>query len=381
MQRDLGVLVHQSLKENLIGALLAIFGNLVISISLNVQKYSHVRLSGAKDPRSYFRTKTWWLGLVLMLLGELGVFISYAFAPLSLVTPLSAVSIVASSIIGIIFLRDKWKPKEFLRRYVLSFLGWGLTVIGIYLLVTFGPNTHETLSGRNLVLHLLGLPFLLYLLVVIIIFCLLLYFYKRQKMAYLVIILLLVALLGSVTVVAAKGVSVMIILSIQGNVQLAYPIFYVMLVCMVATAVYQAAFLREVSELYDASQIASLSYILSTTIAVIAGATFYLEFSGADTLHVCMFIFGSCIAFLGVVLITQNKKKKAFEPYVMMDVIPGLGGMFDKKSPVQPELSGSFSYGTLENSANPVDNQQLQALPEAQQEWNSPHSVIESKLD
>uniref|UniRef100_UPI00398E98EF NIPA-like protein 3 isoform X2 n=1 Tax=Pristiophorus japonicus TaxID=55135 RepID=UPI00398E98EF len=317
-----GVRTDTSYKENLIGTLLAIFGNLVISISLNVQKYSHVRLSGTKDPRSYFRTKTWWLGLVLMLLGELGVFTSYAYAPLSLVTPLSAVSIVASSIIGIIFLRDKWKPKEFLRRYVLSFLGCGLTVIGIYLLVTFGPNDHEKLSGRNLVLHLLGWPFLLYLLVVIIIFCLLLYFYKRRKVAYLVIALLLVSLLGSVTVVAAKGVSGMIVLSIQGNLQLVYPIFYVMFVCMVATAVYQAAFLREVSQLYDASQIASLSYILSTTIAIIAGATFYLEFRGADALHICMFIFGSCIAFLGVALITQSKKKKAFEPYVPMDVIP-----------------------------------------------------------
>ncbi|XP_067834157.1 NIPA-like protein 3, partial [Heptranchias perlo] len=317
-----GPRAETSYRENLIGTLLAIFGNLVISISLNVQKYSHVRLTGTKDPRSYFRTKTWWLGLVLMLLGELGVFASYAYAPLSLVTPLSAVSIVASSIIGIIFLRDKWKPKEFLRRYVLSFLGCGLTVIGIYLLVTFGPNAHEKLTGRNLIQHLLAWPFLLYLLVVIIIFCLLLYFYKRRRMSYLVIILLLVALLGSVSVVAAKGVSGMMALSIQGNLQLAYPIFYVMFVCMVATAVYQAAFLREVYELYDASQIASLSYILSTTTAIIAGATFYLEFSGVDALHICLFTFGSCIAFLGVVLITQSKRKKVFEPYVAMDVIP-----------------------------------------------------------
>ncbi|XP_072358555.1 NIPA-like protein 3 isoform X1 [Scyliorhinus torazame] len=368
MERDGGRLrPDNSYKENLIGTLLAIFGNLVISISLNVQKYSHVRLSGTKDPRTYFRTKTWWLGLVLMLLGELGVFTSYAYAPLSLVTPLSAVSIVASSILGIIFLRDKWKPREFLRQYVLSFLGCALTVIGIYLLVTFGPNTHESLSGRNLELHLLGLPFLLYLLVVIIIFCLLLYFYKRQKMTYLVIILLLVALLGSVTIVAAKGVSGMVILSIQGNLQLTYPIFYVMLVCMIATAVYQAAFLHEVSMLYDASQIASLSYILSTVIAVIAGATFYLEFRGTDALHICMFIFGSCLAFLGVFLIAKSKKKMTFEPYAMIDVIPGLRSIFDK-NPVQPELSSSLSYGTLENTTD------------IQQESNAPQPDIVSKL-
>ncbi|XP_032900673.1 NIPA-like protein 3 [Amblyraja radiata] len=197
----------------------------MIFIHLPLQKYSHVKLAGTKDPRSYFRTKTWWLGLTLMLIGELGVFTAYAYAPLSLITPLSAVSIVASSIIGIIFLRDKWKPKEFLPgNYALSFLGCGFTVVGIYLLVTFGPNAHEKLSGRNLISHLMGWPFLLYLLVMIILFCLLLYFYKIRKMTYLGVIMLLEALLGSVTIVAAKGVSGMIVLSIQGNLQLAYPI-------------------------------------------------------------------------------------------------------------------------------------------------------------
>ncbi|XP_072103078.1 NIPA-like protein 3 [Mobula birostris] len=364
-----------SYKENLIGTLLAIFGNLIISISLNVQKYSHVKLSGTKDPRSYFRTKTWWFGLTLMLLGEIGIFTAYAYAPLSLITPLSAVSIVASSIIGIIFLRDKWKRKEFLRSYILSFLGCGFTVVGIYLLVTFGPNAHEKLTGRNVVSHLLGWPFLLYLLVMIVLFCLLLYFYKIRKMAYLVVILLLEALLGSVTVVAAKGVSGMIVLSIQGNVQLVYPIFYVMFVVMVATAVFQATFLRDVSELYDPSQITSVSYIFSTTITVIAGATFYSEFNGSDALHICMFILGSCIAFLGVFLITRSKKK-AFEPYINMDVIPGLRSMF-VKSPVQPELSSSFSYGTLEHSTNPVDNE----YTDPQHDVSSSRPGIVSKQD
>lgn len=43
------------------------------------------------------------------------------------------------------------------------------------------------------------------------------------------------------TVVTVKAVAGMLILSIQGNLQLDYPIFYVMFVCMVATAIYQAA--------------------------------------------------------------------------------------------------------------------------------------------
>uniref|UniRef100_A0A8V0Z092 NIPA like domain containing 3 n=1 Tax=Gallus gallus TaxID=9031 RepID=A0A8V0Z092_CHICK len=313
-----------SYKENLIGALLAIFGHLVISIALNLQKYSHIRLAGSKDSRAYFKTKTWWCGLFLLVLGELGVFSSYAFAPLSLIVPLSAVSVIASAIIGIIFIKEKWKPKEFLRRYVLSFVGCGLAIVGTYLLITFGPNSHEKMTGENITRHLVSWPFLLYMLVEIIIFCLLLYFYKEKNANYIVIILLLVALLGSMTVVTVKAVAGMIVVSIRGNLQLNYPIFYIMLVCMIATAVFQATFLAQASQLYDSSQIASIGYILSTTVAITAGATFYLDFTGEDVLHICMFALGCLIAFLGVFLITRNRKKSVpFEPYISMDAMPG----------------------------------------------------------
>ncbi|XP_062996783.1 NIPA-like protein 3 isoform X2 [Elgaria multicarinata webbii] len=332
-----------SYKENLIGALLAIFGHLVISIALNLQKYSHLRLVGCKDHRAYFKTKTWWCGLFLLFLGELGVFSAYAFAPLSLIVPLGAVSVIASAIIGVIFIKEKWKPKDF--------LSCGLAVVGTYLLITFGPNSHETMTGENITRHLVSWPFLLYMLVEIIIFCLLLYFYKEKKANYIVVILLLVALLGSMTVITVKAVAGMIVVSIRGNLQLGYPIFYIMVVCMVATAAFQATFLTQASQLYDASQIASVGYILSTATAITAGATFYLDFIGEDVLHICMFGLGCLIAFLGVFLITRNKRKSIFfEPYISMDAMPSMQNLHDNGTAVQPDLKTSFSYGALESN-------------------------------
>uniref|UniRef100_A0A5F8AG17 NIPA like domain containing 3 n=1 Tax=Macaca mulatta TaxID=9544 RepID=A0A5F8AG17_MACMU len=353
-----------SYKENLIGALLAIFGHLVVSIALNLQKYCHIRLAGSKDPRAYFKTKTWWLGLFLMLLGELGVFASYAFAPLSLIVPLSAVSVIG--------------------RYILSFVGCGLAVVGTYLLVTFAPNSHEKMTGENVTKHLVSWPFLLYMLVEIILFCLLLYFYKEKNTNNIVVILLLVALLGSMTVVTVKAVAGMLVLSIQGNLQLDYPIFYVMFVCMVATAVYQAAFLSQASQMYDSSLIASVGYILSTTIAITAGAIFYLDFIGEDVLHICMFALGCLIAFLGVFLITRNRKKAIpFEPYISMDAMPGMQNMHDKGMTVQPDLKASFSYGALENNDNISEIYAPATLPVMQEEHGSrsasgvPYRVLE----
>ncbi|CAH2222459.1 NIPA 3 [Pelobates cultripes] len=371
---------YSSYKDNLIGALLAIFGHLIISIALNLQKYSHVRLAGSKDPRSYFRTKTWWFGFLLMLLGETAVFSSYAFAPLSLIAPLSAVSLIASSIIGIIFIKEKWKPKEFFRRYILSFIGCGLAIVGTYLLITFGPNSHEKMTGENIVKHLVSWPFLLYMLVEILAFCSLLYYYKQKNANYMIIILLLVALLGSTTVVTVKALAGMIMVSIRDTLQFGYPIFYIMFVCMVATAIAQASFLSQASQLYDSALIASVNYILCTTIAISAGAVFYLDFREEDVLHVCIFVLGCLIAFLGVFLITRNRKKpKSFEPYVSMNPMPGLQTMHDNGNAIQPDFGSSFSYGALASNDSLSEIYTPATLPVVSEEASSslPYKVLD----
>lgn len=340
-----------SYTDNLIGALLAIFGNVLVSISLTIQKHSHVKLAGAKDQRAFYRTKTWWSGFVFTCLGELANFVSYAFAPLSIVAPLNAVSVLTSSILGFIFLREKLKPKDFAKQYGLVFLGYIFVIGGTYLLVSFGPNSHETLTAVNIVKHLVGWPVLLYMLLEIITFCLLLYFYKRRRANYLVIILLLVALLGSVTVITVKAVSSMLFLTIKGTMQLNYPIFSVMFVCMVASAIFQASFLSQACKLHDSSLIACVNYIFSTFLAVLGGAVFYLEFEKGYILHICMFLLGSALCFLGVFLITKTKKKaKIFEPYVSMNMSNGVPAIHDKGLVIPPDYSGSFSYGTLVNN-------------------------------
>uniref|UniRef100_A0A8C5N5S6 NIPA-like protein 3 n=1 Tax=Gouania willdenowi TaxID=441366 RepID=A0A8C5N5S6_GOUWI len=327
-----------------------------MSIAVCIQKYSHVKLAGRKDQRSFFRTKTWWFGFVLICVGEGGNFVSYAFAPLAVVAPLNAVSVLASSILGFIFQREKSKLKDFAKQNVLTFLGYILTVGGTYLFVAFGPNTHEKLYAEIVVLHLVGWPVLLYLFLEIIAFCVLLYFYKQRNANYLVVILLLVALLGSVTVIAVKAVSAMLVITIEGSMQLDFPIFSVMFVCMVASVIFQGRFLSQACNLHDSSLIASVNYILSTFSAVTAGAVFYVEFRNEDVLHICLFLLGIAICFLGVFLITKTKKKtKSFEPYVTMDMTNGVPTIHNKE--IQAEFSGSFSYGALVNNdgAPPAD--------------------------
>ncbi|XP_077587555.1 NIPA-like protein 3 [Stigmatopora nigra] len=348
-----------SYTNNLIGTLLALFGNVLVSISLNIQKYGHVSIGGTKDPRIFYYTKTWWFGFLLTTLGEAANFVSYSFAPLSLVAPLNVVSIITSFILGFIFMHEKSKPKEFAKRHGLAFLGSVLAVGGAYLFVAFGPNSHEKLTAPVVVKHLVGWQVLLYLVLEIIAFCLLLYFYKQRNANYLVVILLIVALLSSVTVISVKAVSHMLILSLEGSMQLDYPIFSVMFVCMVSTVIFQASFLSQACKLYDSCLIASVNYILSTIFAVLAGAVFYLEFNHEDVLHISMFLLGTSACFLGVFLITRTKKKNNnFEPYVTLNMSNGVPTIFSKRPEAPADITGSFSYGALVNSDNSVSASQ-----------------------
>nr|XP_036851488.1 NIPA-like protein 2 isoform X2 [Manis javanica] len=60
------------------------------------QKYSHLRLVHQEHQRPFFRSVLWWGGILLMAVGETGNFAAYGFAPITLIAPLSCMSVTAS---------------------------------------------------------------------------------------------------------------------------------------------------------------------------------------------------------------------------------------------------------------------------------------------
>nr|XP_042110383.1 NIPA-like protein 2 isoform X4 [Ovis aries] len=173
---------------HLFGVLLAILGNLVISISLNIQKYSHLRSAQQEHPRPYFRSVLWWSGIILMALGETGNFAAYGFAPITLIAPLGCMSVTGSAIISVMFLRENLRASDL--------LGMTLALAGTYLLVNFAPNITQAISARTVQYYFVGWQFMIYMILEILVFCILLYFHKRKGMKHIVILLTLVALLG-----------------------------------------------------------------------------------------------------------------------------------------------------------------------------------------
>ncbi|XP_035133508.2 NIPA-like protein 2 isoform X1 [Callithrix jacchus] len=330
---------------HLFGVLLAILGNLVISISLNIQKYSHLHLAQQEHPRPYFKSVLWWGGVLLMAVGEMGNFAAYGFAPITLIAPLGCVSVTGSAIISVTFLKDNLRASDL--------LGLALAFAGTYLLVSFAPNITQAISARTVQYYFVGWQFLIYMILEILIFCILLYFYKRKGVKHMVILLTLVALLASLTVISVKAVSGMITFSVTDKMQLTYPIFYIMFVIMIASCVFQVKFLNQATKLYNMTTVVPVNHIFFTISAITAGIIFYQEFLGAAFLAVFIYLFGCFLSFLGVFLVTRNREKEHLQQsYIDFGNIPGKQ-MLDK---IQPD-SNSLSYGTLPDGSDSTKSQ------------------------
>lgn len=154
---------EENLKRwsSFIGICIAIAGNVLISLALNVQKWAHVRLErekrkreewlnkvrrragdgspseetrlltdidgagevdkgneeGDKDGKkgegkSYTSSPLWWLGLTLMFFGECGNFLAYGFAPASIVSPLGVVALISNCVIAPVMLKEPFRGRD-----------------------------------------------------------------------------------------------------------------------------------------------------------------------------------------------------------------------------------------------------------------------------
>ncbi|XP_068425975.1 NIPA-like protein 2 [Clinocottus analis] len=324
------------LRMYLLGIIISICGNILISISLNIQKYAHVR-QARRGSAPYYTSALWWTGVALMGVGELGNFAAYGFAPASLIAPLGCVSVIASAVISVLFLKETVRVSDI--------VGGALAITGTYVLVTFAPHATSHITAQLIHYYVMSWYFLVYLLVEVLLFCALLYAYKRRKVKHIVVVMLLVALLASLTVISVKAVSGMIAESIQGHLQLIYPIFYVMLVIMIASCAFQIKFLNQAMKMFDATEVVPINFVFFTASAIVAGIAFYQEFEGLALLNIFMFLFGCLLSFLGVFLIARNRPKtKPQDPdFIAMDKIPSERHTDGVQPAAAPQTYGSLA--------------------------------------
>ena len=89
---------------------------------------------------TYLKDPYWWLGQVLITVGESGNFLAYGFAPASIVSPLGVVALVSNCVIAPIVFKEVFRQQDF----------WGVIIaITGAVTVVLSANTEETKLGPH----------------------------------------------------------------------------------------------------------------------------------------------------------------------------------------------------------------------------------------
>lgn len=324
-------------SHTLVGIASAVCGNLVISIALNVQRYAHLRLkenensqhlpkNSARMPSShkatYFRSRLWWLGALLMTVGETGNFLAYGFAPASIVSPLGVLALVSNCIVAPIFFNERITRR--------NLTGVGITVLGILFIIVSvqPPSATGTVPSRNsLTAFLLSnfkselspheyimfaisqLPFKIYFLVVVSLMAVLLFeenivLDSSATISNLFTNLGLVALFGAFTALSTKALSSLLNFSLaQAAVD---PLTYILILILALTAIVQVIYLNRALKIFDATMVLPVHFVLFTLSVIIGSAITFHDFENTDPPHIALFFIGCVLTFIGVALITSS---------------------------------------------------------------------------
>lgn len=334
----------------LVGILAAVSGNLIISIALNVQRYAHLRLkdqvslpvtmasvpaleaatstfastttaAASSSSMAYLKSRLWWLGVLLMTIGEIGNFIAYGFAPASVVSPLGVLALVSNCIVAPIFFHERISPQ--------NIAGVAVTISGI-LLIIFSVQTgndksvplwrsltswavETALSPHEFIMYSISQTvFKVYVFVVVMLIGLLwvqtTYIDPESTQIHnLFANLGLVALFGAFTALSTKGLSSLLSYSFAQAV--ADPLTYLLLAILVSTAVAQVLYLNRALKLFDSTMVLPVHFVLFTISVIVGSAIMYRDFQHTDSGHLALFFVGCLLTFCGVWIITSSSTK------------------------------------------------------------------------
>ncbi|KAH9741614.1 putative magnesium transporter [Citrus sinensis] len=135
-------------KDNLKGFVLALLSSFFIGSSFIIKKKGLRRAAAASGVRAgvggftYLLEPLWWVGMAIMIVGEVANFVAYAFAPAVLVTPLGALSIIVSAVLAHSILHEKLPQ--------LGILGCVMCIAGSIIIVIHAPQESPITSVQEI---------------------------------------------------------------------------------------------------------------------------------------------------------------------------------------------------------------------------------------
>ncbi|RMD42956.1 hypothetical protein DV735_g2183, partial [Chaetothyriales sp. CBS 134920] len=290
-----------------VGITLAIASGVFIGTSFVLKKIGLLKANAkyneeAGEGYGYLKNAFWWTGMTLMILGEVCNFVAYAFVDAILVTPLGALSVVITTILSAIFLKER-----------LSFVGkvgCFNCIIGSVVIVMNAPEQSSVADIQEMKHFVIAPGFLSYA-GVIIVGCAIIAFFVAPKYGKksMLVYLSICSLVGGLSVVATQGLGSAVVAQAGGKPQFNQWFLYVLLVFVVATLVVEIVYLNKALNLFNAALVTPTYYVFFTSATIITSAILFQGFKGTAT-SIATVIMGFLVICSGVVLLQMSKSAK-----------------------------------------------------------------------
>ncbi|KAH7037810.1 magnesium transporter NIPA-domain-containing protein [Microdochium trichocladiopsis] len=264
------------------------------------QSFQYSQTDDSKDDEvssNYLKSPSWWLGQVLMTVGEMGNFLAYGFAPASIVSPLGVVALISNCVIAPIFFGEHFRKRDF----------WGvvIAVLGAVTVVLSAKTEETKLEPHDVWDAITTMEFEIYMGVTISFIVVLMWASPRYGNRTILIDLGLVGLFGGYTALTTKGVSSML----SSTLWRAFttPVTYGLLVVLLGTAVMQVRYVNKALQRFDSTQVIPVQFVTFTLSVIIGSAVLYRDFENATTQQAIKFAGGCALTFFGVFLITSGR--------------------------------------------------------------------------
>ncbi|TRY69508.1 hypothetical protein TCAL_09401 [Tigriopus californicus] len=229
----------------------------------------------------------WWLGIFLMTVGELANFAAYAFIPATVVAPLGALSVLVTACLASVFLGE--------RLNLVGIFSCFLCLLGSTIVVLHTPKETGVVSMNQLGELLAQPAFVVYLLLMIIGSIILIFFFgPRYGKSNVLVFVLTSSFIGSLSVMAVKGLALAVWATSQGRNEFNNGITYIFIATMLVCIAVQMIYLNRALDVFFISSVSSLYYVLFSTWVMVGAGILYQEYAELSWYD----ILGSSIGFI-----------------------------------------------------------------------------------
>ncbi|KAI0698636.1 magnesium transporter NIPA-domain-containing protein [Cytidiella melzeri] len=258
---------------------------------------SPVKGNQEDDNRSesdYLKSKLWWFGFALMNVGEMGNFISYAFAPASVVAPLGTFALIANCFFAPVMLKERFRKRDV--------FGILVAVVGA-VTVVLSANSSDTRLNPDSLLRAISQKVFIVFSILYVVAALVLSSLSEGSVGqrHVFVDVGLCAIFGGFTVLSTKALSTL--LTMEWFEIFTEWITYPVIAVLLGTGIGQIRYLNRALMRFDSKIVVPTQFVMFNLSAIVGSAILYGDFRRATFHQIVTFLYGCAATFAGVFII------------------------------------------------------------------------------